>query len=110
MELDITQSSQKKKKVLCLVGSSNENFIVLHHYIGKILKPHDYKLVHFTHQGTCVTFYCLISSDFGQVKISKYLKLGLIYLSLLMIINHCLYDALFSFDNKMWYVFTLNQD
>jgi hypothetical protein len=97
-ELDIAQSSQKKKKkkksFYALVGSSNENFIVLHHYVGKILKSHDYKLVHFTYQGTCVTFYCLISSDFGLVKIFKDLKLGLIYLSLLMIENHCLCDTL----------------
>jgi hypothetical protein len=74
------------------------------------LKLHDYKLVHFTYQGTCVTFYFLISSDFGLVKISKDLKLGLIYLSLLMIKNHCLCDALFSFDSMMLYMFTFNQD
>jgi hypothetical protein len=60
MELDIAQSSHKKKKkkksFYALVGSSNENSIVLHHYVGKILKSHDSKLVHFTHQGTCVAF------------------------------------------------------
>ena len=52
MELDIAQSSQKKKKkksFYALVGSFNENFIVLHHYVGKILKSHDYKQVHFTY-------------------------------------------------------------
>ena len=61
MELDIAQSSHKKKKrkkksFYVLVGSSNENSIVLHDYIGKILKFHDSKLVHLTHQGTCVAF------------------------------------------------------
>ena len=58
MELDITQSSHKKKKesFYAMVGYSNENSIVLHHYVGKILKSHDSKLVHFTHQGTCVAF------------------------------------------------------
>jgi hypothetical protein len=61
MELDIAQSSHKKKKrkeksFYVLVGSSNENSIVLHDYIGKILKPHNSKLVHFTHQGTCIAF------------------------------------------------------
>jgi hypothetical protein len=63
MELDIAQSShthkkkkRKKKGSYALVGSSNENYIVLHDYIGKILKSHDSKLVHFTHQGTCVAF------------------------------------------------------
>jgi hypothetical protein len=64
MELDIAQSSHththththKKKKFYALVGSSNENFIVVHHHVGKILKSHDSKLVHFTHQGTCVAF------------------------------------------------------
>ena len=62
MELDITQFSHKKKKkkkkksFYVFVGSSNENFIVLHHYVEKILKSHDSKLVHFTHQGTCVAF------------------------------------------------------
>ena len=59
MELDIAQSSHKKKKKIyfyALVGSSNENSIVLHHHVGKILKSHDSKLVHFTHQGTCVAF------------------------------------------------------
>jgi hypothetical protein len=63
MELDIVQSSHKKKKkksFYALVGSSNENFIVLHDYIGKILKSHDTKLVHFTHQGTCVAFNALV--------------------------------------------------
>jgi hypothetical protein len=57
MKLDISQSSHKKKKkksFYALVDYSNENFIVLHDYIGKILKFHDSKLVHFTHQGTCV--------------------------------------------------------
>ena len=58
MELDIVQSSHKKKRIsfYVLVGSSNENSIVLHDYIGKILKFHDSKLVHLTHQGTCVAF------------------------------------------------------
>ena len=56
MELDIAQSSHKKKKksFYALVGSSNENSIVLQYYIGKILKSHDSRLVHFTHQGACV--------------------------------------------------------
>ena len=60
MKLDIAQSSHKKEKkrksFYALVGSSNENSIVLHDYIGKILKSHDSKLFHFTHQGTCVAF------------------------------------------------------
>jgi hypothetical protein len=59
MKLDIPQSSHKKKKkksFYALVDYSNENSIVLHDYIGKILKSHDSKLVHFTHQGTCVAF------------------------------------------------------
>jgi hypothetical protein len=58
MELDIVQSSHKKKRksFYALVGSSNENYIVLHHYVGKILKSHDSKLVHFTNQGTRVAF------------------------------------------------------
>jgi hypothetical protein len=60
MELDIAQSSKKKKKkkrsFYALIVSSNENSIVLHHHVGKILKSHDSKLVHFTHQGTCVAF------------------------------------------------------
>jgi hypothetical protein len=60
MKLDIAQSSHKKEKkrksFYALVGSSNENSIVLHDYIGKMLKSHDSKLVHFTHQGTCVAF------------------------------------------------------
>ena len=98
----------KKNCFYALVGSSHENFIVLHHYVQKILKSHDYKLVHFIDQGTCVAFYFLISSDCGLVKTSKDLKLGLIYLSLLMIENYC--DALFSFYSMMLYVFTLNQD
>jgi hypothetical protein len=58
MELDIAQPSHTKKKkgFYALVGSPNENSIILHHYVGKILKSHDSKLVHFTHQGTCVAF------------------------------------------------------
>ena len=59
MELDIAQFShikKKKKSFYALVGFSNENFIVLHYYIRKILKSHDSKLIHFTHQRTCVTF------------------------------------------------------
>jgi hypothetical protein len=58
MELDIAQSSHKKKRnsFYALIDYSNENSIVLHNYIGKILKSHDSKLVHFTHQGTCVAF------------------------------------------------------
>ena len=61
MKLDIAQSSHKKKikkrkSFYALVDYSNENSIVLHDYIGKILKSHDSKLVHFTHQGTCVAF------------------------------------------------------
>jgi hypothetical protein len=60
MELDIAQSShikkKKKKSFYALVGFSNENSIVLHYYIGKILKSHDSKLVHFTHQRTCENF------------------------------------------------------
>ena len=60
MELDIAQSSHKKEKkkksFYALVGSSNENSIVLHDYIWKILKPRDSKLVHFTHQGTYAAF------------------------------------------------------
>ena len=60
MELDIAQSSHKKEKkrkgFYALVCSSNKNSIVLHDYIGKMLKSHDSKLVHFTHQGTCVAF------------------------------------------------------
>jgi hypothetical protein len=39
-------------------------------------------------------FYYLNLSDLDLVKISKDLKLGLIYLSLLMNENHCLCDAL----------------
>jgi hypothetical protein len=39
-ELDITQSSQKKKKnvliaIFALADLSNWNFIVLYHYVGK---------------------------------------------------------------------------
>jgi hypothetical protein len=58
MELDIAQFSYKKKRksFYGLVGSSNENSIVLHDSIGKILKTHNSKLVHFTHQGTCTAF------------------------------------------------------
>jgi hypothetical protein len=64
IKLDIAQFSHKKKKekkekkkgFYALVDYSNENFIILHDYIGKILKSHDSKLVHFTHQGTCVAF------------------------------------------------------
>jgi hypothetical protein len=64
MELDITQFShthththkKKQKTFLCLGWLSNENFIVLHHYVGKILKYHNSKLVHFTHQRTYVAF------------------------------------------------------
>ena len=60
MKLDIAQSShilkKKKEAFYALVDHSNENSIVLHDYIGKILKSHDSKLVHFTHQGTCVAF------------------------------------------------------
>ena len=60
MELDIAQSSQQKEKkrksFYALVDYFNENSIVLHDYIGKILKSHNSKLVHFTHQGTCVAF------------------------------------------------------
>ena len=55
MELDIHCTAKKKKKY-ALVDLSNENFIVLHHYVEKILKSHGSKLVHFTHQGTCVAF------------------------------------------------------
>ena len=51
MELEIAQS--KKKKNYALVDLSNENSIVLYHYIGKILKPHDYKLIHFTPKKIC---------------------------------------------------------
>ena len=111
MKLNIAQSSQKrkkrykikekKKKKYALVDSSNGNFIVLYHYVGKILKSHDYRLFHFTHQGTCVIFYYLNLSDLDVVKISKDLKAELIYLSLLMNQNHCLCDALFSFDNMI---------
>ena len=94
---------KKKREEInyALVDSSNGNSIILYYYVGKILKPHDYKLFHFTHQGTCVTFYYLISSDLDLVKISKDLKMELIYLSLLMIETHCLYDVLFSFDNMI---------
>ena len=60
MKLDIAQSLHKKEKkrksFYALVDYSNENFIVLHDYIGKILKFHYSKLVHFTHQGTYVAF------------------------------------------------------
>jgi hypothetical protein len=62
IKLDIAQSSHKKRKEKkrksfnALVDYSNENSIVLHGYIGKILKSHDSKLVHFTHQRTCVAF------------------------------------------------------
>ncbi len=52
----IVLSDKKKKSLYALVGSSNENSIVLHYYVGKILKSHDSKLVHFTHQGTSVAF------------------------------------------------------
>jgi hypothetical protein len=52
MELDIAQS-KKKKYIYALVDLSTENFIVLYHYIGKILKPHDYKLIHFTPKRIC---------------------------------------------------------
>ena len=60
MKSDIAQSSHKKEKerksFYALVHYSNENSIALHDYIGKILKSHNSKLVHFTHQGTCVAF------------------------------------------------------
>jgi hypothetical protein len=61
MKLDIARphikkKKEKKKSFYALVDYSNENSIVLHDYIGKILKSHDSKLVHFTHQGTCVAF------------------------------------------------------
>jgi hypothetical protein len=60
IELDIAQSLQQKEKrrksFYALVDYSNKNSIVLHDYIGKIFKSHDSKLVHFTHQGTCVAF------------------------------------------------------
>jgi hypothetical protein len=61
MELNIAQSpyrkkKKKKKSFYALVGSSNENSIILHDYIEKILKSHYSKLVHFTHQGTYVAF------------------------------------------------------
>ena len=61
MELDIAQSPHKKKEkkrksFYAFVDYSNENSIVLHDYIEKILKSHNSKLVHFTHQGTCVAF------------------------------------------------------
>ena len=62
IKLDIAQFSHKKRKekkrksFYALVDYSNENSIVLHDYIGKILKSHNSKLVHFTHQGTCVAF------------------------------------------------------
>jgi hypothetical protein len=60
MKLNIAQSSHKKEKkrksFYALVDYSNENSIVYHDYIGKILKFHDSNLVHFTHQGTCVAF------------------------------------------------------
>ena len=53
MKLDIAQSSHKKEKkrknFYALVDYSNKNSIVYHDYIGKILKFHDFKLVHFTH-------------------------------------------------------------
>jgi hypothetical protein len=102
MKLNIAQSSHKKKKKKnALVDSSNGNFIVLYYYVRKILKPHDYRLFHFTHQGTCVMFYYLNLSDLDLVKISKDLKVELIYLSLLMNQNHCLCDALFLFDNMI---------
>ena len=52
IELDIAQS-KKKKKNYALVDLSNENFIVLYHYIRKILKPHNYVLFHFTPKETC---------------------------------------------------------
>ena len=58
MGLNIAQSPHKKKKktFYVLVDFSNENFILLHDYIGKILKSHDSKLFHFTHQGTSIAF------------------------------------------------------
>jgi hypothetical protein len=98
-QLESFKKKQKTKKAL--VDSSNENFIILYHYVGKILKPHDYRLFHFTHQGTCVVFYYLNLSDLDLVKISKDFKVELIYLSLLMNENHCLRVALFSFDNMI---------
>jgi hypothetical protein len=103
MKLNIAQSSRKKKtkKKKALVDSSNGSSIVLYYYVGKILKPHDYRLFHFTHQGTCVIFYYLNLSDLDVVKISKDLKAELIYLSLIMNQNHCLCDAIFSFDNMI---------
>ena len=52
----LTQKEKKRKSFYALVGSFNENSIVLHDYIGKMLKSHDSKLVHFTHQGTCIAF------------------------------------------------------
>ena len=63
-----------------------------------MLKPHDYRLFHFTHQGTCVVFYYLNLSDLDLVKIFKDLKMELIYVSFLMTEHYCLCDALFSFD------------
>jgi hypothetical protein len=60
LKLDIAQSSHKKEKkrksFYALVDYSNENSIVLHDYIGKILKSYNSKLVHLTHQGTCVAY------------------------------------------------------
>ena len=81
-----------------MVDLSNENSI---EHVGKILKPHDYRLFHFTQQGTCVVFYYLNLSDLDLLKISKDLKVEWIYLSLLMNENYYLCDALFSFDNMI---------
>ena len=92
-------AKKEKIKKKALVDSSNGNSIVLYYYVGKILKPHDYRLFHFIHQGTCVMFYHLNLSDLDLVKISKDLKVELINLSLLMNQNHCLCDDIFSFDN-----------
>ena len=50
------KEKEKEKDFYALVGSSNENSIVLHYYVRKILKSHDSKLVYFTHQETCVAF------------------------------------------------------
>ena len=78
------ERERKKRKENVLVDLSNGISIFLYHYVGKILKPHDYRLFHFTHQGTCIVFCYLILNDLDLVKIFNDLKVELIYLSLLM--------------------------
>jgi hypothetical protein len=104
MKLNIAQSSHKKEKkkekksipwLIHLMGIPLYYIIMLERYYNPLIIGYS---IH-TSRNLCSVL--LLEFNLDLVKISKYLKVELIYLSLLMNENHCLCDALFLFDNMI---------